>query len=353
MVARGLKEAMKRLLPAVLILLLLAMAGTVGLWKHYQSFLDTPLAVEKTGLVFNVESGGNMRSVINGLEGHGATRMDWRWRLLGRLHPVTIKTGEYRLLPGTKPAQLLSLLDSGKVVTYRFTIVEGWSVRQLLNALAQDPVLEHRVETVEDLAGLEGLPAGNPEGWFLPETYVFVRGDADLQILRRAHTAMQEGLAMAWAGRDTGLPYETPEELLVMASIVEKETSLAGERADIAGVFVRRLLKRWRLETDPTVIYGMGESYRGNIRRKDLKTDTPYNTYTRHGLPPTPIALPGLASIQAAAHPAPGEAMFFVADGKGGHTFSKTLEAHNKAVRELIKRSKDTSTRAAQKEQGK
>jgi UPF0755 protein len=158
---------------------------------------------------------------------------------------------------------------------------------------------------------------------------------------------------MAWAGRDTGLPYETPEELLVMASIIEKETSIAGERADIAGVFVRRLLKRWRLETDPTVIYGMGESYQGNIRRKDLKTDTPYNTYTRHGLPPTPIALPGLASIQAAAHPAPGEAMFFVADGKGGHTFSTTLEAHNKAVRELIKRSKATSTRAVQKEQGK
>jgi UPF0755 protein len=146
---------------------------------------------------------------------------------------------------------------------------------------------------------------------------------------------------MAWAGRDTGLPYETPEEMLIMASIIEKETSLASERADIAGVFVRRLLRHWRLETDPTVIYGMGASYQGDIRRGDLKKDTPYNTYTRHGLPPTPIALPGLASLQAAAHPAPGDSMFFVANGQGGHTFSSTLEAHNKAVKQLIKRNRN------------
>jgi UPF0755 protein len=343
---------MNRLLPPVLILLLLVVAGTAGLWQQYQHFLNTPLQVNETGLVFNVEPGGNMRSVIAKLEEHGATRMNWKWRLLGRLHPVTIKTGEYRLLQGTGPVQLMNLLESGKVVSYRFTIVEGWSVRQLLNGLANDPVLQHEVDSVADLAGLSGLPAGNPEGWFLPETYVFVRGDSDLQILRRAYRAMQEALASVWAGRDTGLPYETPEDLLIMASIVEKETSLASERADIAGVFVRRLQKRWRLETDPTVIYGMGESYQGDIRRRDLKTDTPYNTYTRHGLPPTPIALPGLASIEAAAHPADGEAMFFVADGQGGHTFSSTLEAHNKAVRQLIKRNNNAAAKPRVKEQG-
>ena len=152
---------------------------------------------------------------------------------------------------------------------------------------------------------------------------------------------MQQTLTTVWAGRDTGLPYETEYELLIMASIIEKETSLEEERATIAGVFVRRLEKRWRLETDPTVIYGMGNAYQGNIRRSDLKQDTAYNTYTRHGLPPTPIALPGLASLQAAAHPAAGDAMFFVADGQGGHTFSGTLDAHNKAVKQLLKNQRD------------
>ena len=311
-----------------------------GLWQQYQAFLATPLHVKKTGFVLNVEQGTSIRSVLLKLEQDGMTEMGWRWRLLNRLQPVTIKTGEYAMMPGMLPMQFLNLLASGKVINYRFTIVEGWSVKQLLAALKKDPVLLHTIDAVAELENLPGLPPGYPEGWFLPETYVFVRGDSDIQVLRRAYRDMQAGLADAWGGRDTGLPYETEDELLTMASIVEKETSLESERADIAGVFVRRLLKRWRLETDPTVIYGMGESYQGNIRRKDLKKDTPYNTYTRHGLPPTPIALPGLASLQAAAHPAAGEAMFFVANGQGGHTFSSTLEAHNKAVRQLIKHNK-------------
>jgi len=332
---------MKRLVPVTLILLLLTAAGSMGLWQQYQRFLQTPLHIEEPGLVLNVEPGTNIRSVVEKLEQRGATRPGWRWRLLSRFHQPIIKTGEYTLEPGVLPVQLLALLTSGKVISYRFTIVEGWSVKQLLTALGENPVLQHTLETVAELEKLPGLPPANPEGWFLPETYVFTRGDSDLQILKRAYQDMSEGLAKVWAGRDTGLPYEKPDELLIMASIVEKETSLASERADIAGVFVRRLLKHWRLETDPTVIYGMDESYQGNIRRQDLKKDTPYNTYTRHGLPPTPIALPGLASLQAAAHPTGGDAMFFVANGQGGHTFSITLEAHNKAVKHLIKRNKD------------
>jgi len=211
----------------------------------------------------------------------------------------------------------------------------------LIKALGEDPVLRRDIASTADLDGLEGMPAGNPEGWFMPETYVFVRGDSDRQVLQRAYRDMQQSLDAAWRGRDTGLPYETPYELLIMASIIEKETSLESERADIAGVFVRRLLRHWRLETDPTVIYGMGDAYQGDIRSRDLKLDTPYNTYTRHGLPPTPIALPGKASLQAAAHPAPGDAMFFVANGQGGHTFSSTLEGHNEAVKQLIKQSRD------------
>ena len=341
---------MKRLLPVILILLLLATAGSMGLWQQYRQFLQLPLNIEKPGLILNVEPGSTIRSVVVELEKQGSTRMDWRWRLLGRLHQATIKTGEYELVPGMSPPQLLDLLASGKVVSYRFTIVEGWSVKQLLAALDKNPVLRHTLATATDLDMVEGLPAANPEGWFLPETYSFVRGDSDLQLLKRAYMDMQKSLSDVWAGRDTGLPYETPYELLVMASIIEKETSMESERADIAGVFVRRLLKHWRLETDPTVIYGMGDSFQGNIRRRDIKKDTPYNTYTRHGLPPTPIALPGLASLQAAAHPADGNSMFFVADGQGGHTFSSTLEAHNKAVRQLIKHDKVTSIKQGEKE---
>jgi UPF0755 protein len=341
---------MKRLLPVGLIVLLLAAASLSGLWQQYQRFLQTPLQIAETGLVLEVKPGTGIRSVVTNLEQQGATRFDWRWRLLSRLQQVTIKTGEYTLKPDMLPVQLLNLLASGKVISYRFTIVEGWSVKQLLSALARDPVLRHTLETVAELEKQAGLRTGNPEGWFLPETYVFIRGDSDLHILKRAYEDMKENLSMTWGGRDTGLPYETREELLIMASIIEKETSLESERADIAGVFVRRLLKHWRLETDPTVIYGMGDSYQGNIRRGDLKKDTPYNTYTRHGLPPTPIALPGLASLQAAAHPAPGEAMFFVANGQGGHTFSSTLEAHNKAVNQLVKRKKNNPAPQGEKQ---
>ena len=330
----------KRLLPLGFILLLLAAASATGLWRQYQQFLQLPLEMETAGFILNVEPGSSIRSVVVELDKQGITRLDWRWRLLGRLHRSTIKTGEYELLPEMLPTQLLDLLASGKVVSYRFTIVEGWTVKQLLSALGRDPVLQHTLTTETDLDGIGGLPAGNPEGWFLPETYNFVRGDSDRQLLKRAYMAMQENLSRTWVGRDTGLPYETPYELLIMASIIEKETSMEGERADIAGVFVRRLIKHWRLETDPTVIYGMGDSYQGNIRRSDIKKDTAYNTYMRHGLPPTPIALAGLASLQAAAHPNGGDAMFFVADGQGGHTFSSTLEAHNKAVKQMLKRDK-------------
>ena|SRR5690554_3257569 len=308
-----------------------------GLWYQYQSFLNTPLPIDPGGEVLLVEKGSSVNSVLAKLESRAVTTLDWKWRLLNRLRPVTIKTGEYALQPGLRPAQLLALLASGKVISYRFTIVEGWSLQQLLDNLGQDPVLVHTVTTVADLAVLEQLPAAHPEGWFLPETYVFTRGDKDIDILRRAYSAMQIALEKTWQGRAQGLPYETPYELLIMASIVEKETSMPDERPDIAGVFVRRLQQRWRLETDPTVIYGIGENYDGDIKTHDLRTDTPYNTYTRHGLPPTPISLPGLAALQATAHPADGEAMFFVANGQGGHTFSVTLEEHNKAVKEYLK----------------
>jgi len=332
------RPTLSRVVSVAVILLLVATASASGVWHQYQSFLRSPLSVDQAGMVLTVKRGSSMSTVVNDLEKRGVTQYGWRWRLLNKLHPVTIQAGEYMLEAGTTPADLLLLLVSGKVLSYRFTIVEGWTVKQLLAALGNDPVLEHAVFKSEGLGSRDGLPAGHNEGWFLPETYVFIRGDSDLKILQRAYGDMQEGLLQTWKGRDVALPYETAYEMLIMASIIEKETSMNSERAAIAGVFVRRLQKKWRLETDPTVIYGLGDSYDGNIRRRDLDADTPYNTYTRHGLPPTPIALPGLASLQAAAHPEAGDAMFFVADGQGGHTFSATLEAHNKAVRKMLKR---------------
>lgn len=306
--------------------------------ERYEHFVNAPLEPAPGSQILLVERGATVRSVVTGLDGPG---YDWRWRILTRLHPVTIKAGEYELTGGMTPLDLLALLSSGAVVRYRFTIVEGWTWAQLLQALAANPVLAHEVAELDGSDAVlraVGSEATHPEGWFLPETYQFVRGDSDLDILSRAHAAMAEVLQEAWARRDDRTPLKSPYELLILASIVERESSLESERADIAGVFNRRLLAGWRLETDPTVIYGLGDRYDGNIRRRDLDADTPYNTYTRFGLPPTPIAMPGKSALAAAANPAPGTSMFFVASGAGGHVFSDTLEEHNKAVRRMLDR---------------
>lgn len=318
-------------------LVLLALVG----WRDYQAFTSAPLLIADGGQRLVVERGTSVRAVIRQLGNRGMTNPGWRWRLLTRLEPVTIQAGEYALEPGLTPRGLLALLASGDVIRYRFTIVEGWTFRQLLTALAADPVLVKQVPELDSESRV--LRAINPElehpeGWFLPETYQFVRGDSDLDVLRHAHQAMQAALDAAWESRDPELPLDSAYELLILASIVEKESSLESERTAIAGVFVRRLRQGWRLETDPTVIYGLGERFDGDLRRRDLQADSPYNTYTRHGLPPTPIALPGTSALTAAAHPAPGTAMFFVASGQGGHVFSDTLEEHNAAVREMLKR---------------
>lgn len=310
-------------------------------WRDYRNFAETPLSLPLEGTRLVVERGASVRSVIADLGRLGHTEPGWRWRLLTRLEPVTIQAGEYALPAGLTPRGLLTLLASGEVIRYRFTIVEGWTAAQLLAALDAEPVLRHEatgVDTQSRLLQAIDPTLVHPEGWFLPETYQYVRGDSDLDLLRRAHRAMQAALETAWQGRDPGLPLETPYELLILASIVEKESALDSERADIAGVFVRRLQQGWRLETDPTVIYGLGEGFDGDLRRRDLEADSPYNTYRRKGLPPTPIALPGRSALRAAAHPASGTAMFFVASGQGGHVFSDTLEEHNAAVRAMLDR---------------
>lgn len=332
---------MKKFVIAIFLLLLAGAGLSWQTWRQYEQFLAAPLDLPQAGYVFTLEPGSNGTSIVTELAARGFTQKGWQWKLLMRLEPAVYRAGEYRLLAGLTPQKLLQQLSSGEVVQYRFTLVEGWTFRQLAAALAADEVLEHELDLVNPYlwdpgTQFEGMQ--HPEGWFLPETYQFTRGHSDRDILERAHASMASALEEAWASRDTGLPLNSPYELLILASIIEKETALEEERGRIAGVFVRRLQKRMRLQTDPTVIYGIGENWDGDIKRSDLKTDTPYNTYTRHGLPPTPIAMPGEASLQAAAQPEEGEELYFVADGNGGHTFSRTLAEHQVAVDKLLGR---------------
>ena len=223
----------------------------------------------------------------------------------------------------------------GDVISHRFTLVEGWTFRQVLAAIGENETLRHTLEGLPEKEIMRRLeyPGERAEGRFLADTYQFPRDSTDLALLARAYDAMQTFLQAQWRNREPGLPLKDPYEALILASIVEKETAVAAERPQIAGVFVRRLQKGMKLQTDPTVIYGIGEKFDGNIRRRDLTRDTPYNTYTRNGLPPTPICMPGRAAIEAVLHPAPGKTLYFVAKGDGTHYFSATLEEHTRAVR--------------------
>ncbi|GIX21291.1 MAG: hypothetical protein KatS3mg121_0074 [Gammaproteobacteria bacterium] len=245
-----------------------------------------------------------------------------------------LKAGEYTVRPGERLVDLVDRIARGEVSLHAFTIVEGWTFAQLRRALRDSPLFTPTLAGLDDAAVMAALgrPGRHPEGWFLPETYHVARGSSDRVLLERALEAMERALEAVWAGRDPDLPLRDPYELLILASIVEKETAVPDERPLIAAVFVNRLRRGMRLQTDPTVIYGLGEAFDGNLRRADLRRDTPYNTYTRNGLPPTPIALPGRAALEAAAHPADSDVLYFVARGDGRHHFSRTLAEHNAAV---------------------
>lgn len=325
---------MVRLLLIGVLLLVLA-GGWLGV--GYRSFVATPLTVAEEGALFEVRPGASLTAVARQLENSGyidsARRFVWMARLSGTAHQL--RAGEYRIEQGTTPPQLLQAMVEGRVQHYALTLVEGWNFRQVLDAVRGSPHLQHTLAELDDAALMErlGFPGEHPEGRFFPDTYHFPRGLSDVEFLRRAYQRMHEVLDQEWSQREEGLPLQTPYEALILASIVEKETGVAHERATIAGVFVRRMQIGMRLQTDPTVIYGIGPDFDGNLRRRDLTTDTPYNTYTRTGLPPTPIAMPGREAIQAALHPAPGKALYFVSRGDGSHYFSATLEEHNRAVR--------------------
>ena len=326
-----------------LALALLVIAGAVAAamwWQRTLTFAERGLALEPQvqPRVLLIDRGDGFNAVLRKLRALGVEQgSDLEWKLLARKLGVAgkLQVGEYEVPAGITPDALLRRLGAGEVIQRKFTIVEGWTVRDLRNALAAESRLRPSTQGLDDAALMAklGRKGTFPEGRFLPETYVFTRGADDLSILDRAAKAMDLALREAWDGRDADLPLANPDELLTLASIVEKETGLASERPQIAGVFVRRLRLGMRLETDPTVIYGIGAAYDGNIRKKDLLADNPYNTYQRSGLPPTPIAMPGKAALQAAAHPAPGEALFFVARGNGAHHFSATYAEHAAAVR--------------------
>ena len=329
----------------LLMLLLAALAVAAWTWDHFRSFADAPLPGLQPDAALVVARGDNLDTVLGKLQAHGVdTGERLYWRLLARQTGAAgrLQVGEYALREDTSPRTLLQAMRDGKVVRRMFTIIEGWNIRDLRAALKKAPLLEQKTTQMDDAALMAALGhAGqHPEGRFLPETYAWVRGDSDLDILKRAYAGMDKALDAAWKNRAQDLPLDSRDQALTLASIVEKETGIGEERPAIAGVFVRRLKTGMRLQTDPTVIYGMGSSYTGNIRRSDLTTDTPYNTYTRDGLPPTPIAMPGKAALQAATRPAAGDALYFVAvgDGSGRHVFSNSLDAHNSAVREYVQR---------------
>jgi UPF0755 protein len=303
----------------------------------YQQFIDSPMTVSGGGpLSLSVTPGSSVKTVARTLQGQGLVEdgryFVWMARLRGKAG--RIQAGEYQVTAGNSPSRLLDDMVSGKVLQYSVTLLEGWNFRQVMAAIDTSPYLEHSLRGLQDdeIMTRLGREGEHPEGRFFPDTYLFPRGLTDIEFLKRAYRAMTQRLEQEWPTRAEGLPLKTPYEALILASIVEKETGQPSERSEIAGVFVRRLLKGMRLQTDPTVIYGLGLDYDGNIRKSDLIKDSPYNTYTRAGLPPTPIAMPGGDALHAALHPDEGDSLYFVARGDGSHHFSASYEEHECAV---------------------
>lgn len=327
-----------------LVLLVAAIGVSFFIGITVNQFLHQPAGIPEEGLAFEIEPGASFKKVSAELAERGVIdRPNWlQWYARYKGNAGMIRAGFYRLEFGDTPVDILRRFVDGQVELFSFTIIEGWNYRELLAAMGKSDVIVSSIVYEDWPTVLEsfGSPQQHPEGLFLPETYHFPKNSKDVDVLRQAYDLMQHTLADEWQGRDENLPISGPYEALILASIIEKETARADERSQISGVFVRRLQKRMRLQTDPTVIYGIGQDFDGNITRTNLRTDTPYNTYTRHGLPPTPIAMAGKAAIHAAVHPAPGNSLFFVATGigDGSHKFSATKAEHDAAVREYLVR---------------
>ncbi|MEO6968163.1 MAG: endolytic transglycosylase MltG [Rhodanobacteraceae bacterium] len=325
-------------LRGLLILIVLAAMAVIAWFGYdYSRFADAPLAVRTSGQTFEIAKGESFKDIVRDLRNAGLSAAPpLYWRALAEQLGVagSLHAGEYALPRGITARTLLQDMAQGLVLQRRVTLVEGWTFVQVRAALAAAPKLAQTGagSPVADVMKMIGAKGEQPEGRFMPDTYDYVLGMSDLDVLKRAHLAMQKYLAAQWPQRDPSIPLQSPYQALILASIVEKETAQGAERARIAGVFERRLKIGMKLETDPSVIYGLGAAYDGKIHNRDLQTDTPYNTYTRAGLPPTPIALPGRAAIDAVLHPAQGDALYFVARGDGTHAFAATLAEHNHNV---------------------
>ncbi len=321
------------------LLALLAIAEVQRRWQQ-------PLSLPEAEFVLLVEPGDSLSSLANRLQRDGIYPDPLLIRAYGRITGIDqqIRHGEYLVPPGATAEDLLLLLREGRVISYQLTLPEGITLSQALQRLAAETTLEAVLDGPDDSRLLDLVaPYSSAEGWFSPNTYRYERGATDLDILRRAHLAMRQTLAAEWESRAEELPYSDPYEALIMASIIERETGMVEERGEIAGVFVRRLNLGMKLQTDPTVIYGLGEEFDGNLRRSHLRdAANTYNTYSHSGLPPTPIALPGAAAIHAALNPGEGDTLYFVARGDGGHYFSRSLAEHQQAVRKYqLQRRKD------------
>ncbi len=322
-----------RLLKWTLFAALLTLAAAAGGFYYYA---NAPIALQQSPLAFDLKTGSSFRGAARQMADAGAIGEPFWFVLLGRVtgDASQIKAGNYEIESPITPLQLLRKITRGDYTQVAVTFIEGWTFKQVRKTLDDHPSVKHESQGLSDrdLARRIGVPDDAPEGWFFPDTYHFSKNASDVAILRRAHGLMQSRLKALWEKRAASLLLRSPYEALILASIVEKETGRASERGMVASVFVNRLRIGMRLHTDPTVIYGMGDAYNGNIRKRDLTTATPWNTYTRAGLPPTPIAMPGTASLQAALNPAASNALYFVARGDGSSQFSRTLEEHNAAV---------------------
>ncbi len=329
---------LRKLLISVICVLVLAVSGSaLWVWQGLNT-LDIPVALEEPVLL-DVPSGTGFGQVARMLETEGFLKDSLWLRIHGRLNPevVQVKAGEYEIVSGMTPREIVLKMVAGDTKQWSIQFIEGWTFRDMRQALANSKRLKKETTDWSDEAIMEavGAEGEHPEGRFFPDTYAFTGSETDLDLLRRSFERMERVLAEEWGNRAEDLPYDSPYEALIMASIVERETGAPHERGQVAGVFVRRLQKGMRLQTDPTVIYGMGDRYIGRITRKDLRRHTPYNTYRIDGLPPTPIALPGREAIHATLNPEDGDTLYFVARGDGTHKFSRTLSEHQKAVREF------------------
>ncbi len=334
------RARLKRLALALLGMAMLAGAALYGYATYQVRFVSAPLT-------YDLKFGANLRTVARELAAMGVVKQPLLFEILGRLRgdAPNIKAGNYEFESPLSPLALLRKMTRGDASQAAVRFIEGWTFRQVRQALDVHGALAHDTRGLSDeaIAHKLGIADGRPEGWIYPESYHFVRGTSDLAVLRRAHRLMQKQLRLQWDQRNAAVPLNSPYEALILASLVEKETGKAADRPLVSSVLVNRLRLGMKLQTDPTVIYGMGMSYNGNLRRRDLQTDTPWNTYTRPGLPPTPIAMPGLAALQAALNPPASSLLYFVARGDGSSQFSQSLDEHNAAVTRYIRANRNAA----------